>query len=134
MPISEQPKWQDDRSILGTELLLRRISKSWVKLDSSGRLRITSAAFKHVEMSVYLSSALKASGRTPKEISAQFGEVGLASITAALARSLGQVVARDATDEEPAHGIVYGPKPLATVARRFRTEAQWVVRSSVYYY
>lgn len=98
------------------------------------RLRITSWAFKHVAMSVYLSSDFGESGRTPEEISTQFGGADLAPITAALARSLGQVVARDATDEEPAHGIVYGQKPPATVARRFRTEAQWVVRGSVYYY
>ena len=59
---------------------------------------------------MYLQSVMARAGRLPVEAVRNYSGYGLAAITAAQARALGQRVARDRLPEEPAHGIVYGQK------------------------
>ncbi len=119
--------FEDDPTIPGTETLFRRISATWVLWDENGYPTISSAAFKDPELSVYLESVMTEAGRTPADAISTYPDCGLASITAGLARSLGQAVVRDPRPDEAAHGIVYGPKPRAGVSVKLRDGAQWVV-------
>ena len=50
----------------------------------------------------------------------------LAMITAGQTRACGQGIARDPTPEEPAHAIVFGPKPKS-IQRRLAKESSWVL-------
>ena len=128
-------EWKDDPTIRGTEILLRRIPKTWVRLDSNGNLRITSAAFKDRELSILIASVMSASGRQPRDAISGYLGYGLVSITAADARSLNQLVARDPTPDEAAHEVVVGPKHTnkRRVARKLRDLAQWIVKPQVPY-
>ena len=117
----------DDRSIPDDERLLRRIPKSWYRLDDTGRVRISSAAFKHYEMSVYLASVVTQTGRKSKDLLSNYPNYGLASVTAAVVRELDQIVLRDSTRKEPAHALVVGKK-TRSVARRIRNKCEWIIK------
>lgn len=118
--------FENDPSITDAERLLRRIVRSWVLWDEDGTPRISSAAFKGDELSVNLESVMAQDGRTPEDAIRGYSGHGLAAFTAAQARALNQAVARDPLPEEPAHGIVYGPKKRGGVAQRLRDAARWV--------
>ena len=119
--------FEDDPTISGDERLLRRIHPSHVNWDDSGDPNISSAAFKDPELSVNLSSVMLETGRVPGDAIRGYAGFGLAAITAADARSQQQAVARDPLPEEPAHGVVYGPKKRGGVSTKLRDAAQWVV-------
>ena len=117
----------DDPSISGDERLFRRIARTWVDWDEYGNPAISSAAFKDPELSVNLESVMARDGRQPADALGSYSGYGLAAITAAHARSLNQVVARDPLPEEPAHGVVYGQKKRGGIAAKLRDGAIWVV-------
>lgn len=118
---------KDDETISDLDLLFRRLPQAWIVPGNHGRMRISSAAFKHREMSVLVQSLLLQQGRTPADVLSGFPDESLCRITAGLARELGQAVVKD-TDppHDPAHGLVIGKKPRS-VANRFAREAQWVI-------
>lgn len=118
--------FEDDPSITDAERLLRRIARSWVSWEEDGTPRISSAAFKDDELSVNLESVMAQAGRAPEEAIRDYSGYGLAGFTAAQARALNQALARDPLPEEPAHGIVYGPKKRGGIAQRLRDAALWV--------
>ena len=95
--------------------------------DEYGNPAISSAAFKDPELSVNLESVMARDGRQPADALGSYSGYGLAAITAAHARSLNQVVARDPLPEEPAHGVVYGQKKRGGIAAKLRDGAIWVV-------
>jgi hypothetical protein len=119
--------FEDDPSIAGEERLFRRIPRTWVDWDEHGNAAISSAAFKDEQLSVALESIMARDGRPPTDAIRNYAGYGLAAITAAHARSLNQRVARDPIDEEPAHGVVYGPKKRGGIAGKFRDGASWVI-------
>jgi hypothetical protein len=119
----------DDPTIPGAERLLRRISPIHVIWDDNGNPNISSGAFdnpkNHLDLSVNLASVMEAAGREPKDAIREHPGFGLALITASHARSLNQSAARNPTEVEPAHGIVYGEKPHS-VRRRLRDGAHCI--------
>ena len=119
--------FEDDPSIPGDERLLRRIPRTWLAWDEHGNLAISSAAFKDEELSVNLESVMARNGRPPADAIRNYAGYGLAAITAAHARSLNQVVARDPQPEESAHGVVCGRKNRGGVGSKLRDGAVWVV-------
>lgn len=130
MPSDPDP-YEDDATISDDAQLWRRIPPNHILPDKNrGGLRISSAAFDNhhngTPMSVVLGDDVVASGRDPSSIIA--GHVGfcLASVTAGLARSLNQGIARHPLPEEPAHGEVFGKKTRA-VRKQFSREAVWIV-------
>ena len=124
--------WKDDPTIEGNERLLRRIPKTWVRLNRDGTLKITSAAFKDRELSVNIESLMVQDGRNAKDSLRGYSGYGLASINSGVAREHHQAVIRQPTEEEPAHGIVFGNKPRS-VARKMRNCAELIVKPQVLY-
>jgi hypothetical protein len=122
--------FEDDLSISGNENLFRRINPSWTLWDDSGTPTISSAAFRDEELSVNIESLMIRDGRPPEDAIRGYPGFGLAVITAAYARSLGQAVAADPKPEEPAHGVVYGHKRRGHIDKRLRESARWQVRPS----
>lgn len=119
--------FQDDPTIPGAERLLRRIPRTWVDWDGQGNATISSAAFKDEELSINLESTMALNRRPPEDAVRRYPGYGLAAITAAHARSLQQAIARDPLPEEPAHGVVCGPKKRGGIAGKLRDGAVWVV-------
>ena len=105
-------------------LHLRR--KSWP-------LRPSKAAFYNDEdgspMSAALADLVLASGRSPHHFMTGHEGFALASITAGLARSKDQGVARDPQPNEPAHALVFGKK-TASVSRALAKGSVWVIEPS----
>ncbi len=123
--------FQDDPTIPGDERLFRRIPPSWVHWDEHGNPTVSSAAFKDLELSIYLESIMiGARSELVDAIRGRAPGFGLAAITAAHARSLDQAVMRDPLPEELAHGIVYGPKKRGRVSNKLCDGARWVVTPS----
>lgn len=121
----------DDPTIAPDDPLWRRIPPTWVVFDENlGRKRPTSAAFDNARngsaMSVVLGRTVQESGRTPESALASHRDFLLASITAGLARQLGQIVARDPLPDEPAHAVVAGPK-TGRVRTTFARQAIWIL-------
>lgn len=119
---------RDDPTVASEEGLLRKIPKCWIIVDEIDGIKISSAAFRDPEMSILFLSIVESTGRKITEISLPI-DGGLASINADFVRSLGQIIIRDPTTEEPAHGIVYGNKSRS-VRRKIREEAVWMVSPS----
>lgn len=127
-------EWRDDPSVLDSENLWRRIHPAHIVPDANrGSLRPSSAAFGDSEdgspMSVYLSSLVQQSDRRPADLLSDWRSFGLASIGAGNVRLLHLGVVRDPLPEEPAHGLVTGPKPRS-VQRKLAKASTWVILPS----
>lgn len=121
-------RYEDDPSIPGGERLFRRIPQTWVNWDEEGNAAISSAAFKDEELSINLESIMVRDSRPPEDAIRNYPGYGLAAITAAHARSLNQLVARDPLPDEPAHGVVFGQKKKGGIGGKLRDGAEWVVK------
>ena len=121
----------DDPSIADEAHLWRRVPPWHFIFDANlGRVRPSKAAFDDDEdgspMSVVLADLVVASGRGPQHILTGPDRFALAAITAGLARSKKQGVARDPQPDEPAHGLVFGKK-TDSIRRAFAKGSEWVV-------
>lgn len=117
----------NEPSIADDEALLRRLQRDWIVPGNHGRMRIASAAFKNEELSILFYSLLQNQGRTVQDALSGYSDNSLCSITAGLARELGQRVVYDVEPpNDPAHGVVVGKKTKA-VANRFAREALWII-------
>ena len=128
MPAAE---YIDDDTILNDVELYRRVPPQWLVRDEKlGTVRPSSQAFQDspngTPMSVTLSDVLTAAGREPLSVLNGHEGFGLASITTGLARECRQGIVRNPTEEEPAHGLVFGKK-TGSVKSRFAKESRWVV-------
>ena len=128
-------RYEDDATIPNHAQLWRRIPPKHLVPDKNrGGIRISKAAFDDhpngTPMSVVLGDDVLASGRAPSSIIAGHDGFCLASVTAALARSLNQGIARRPLAEEPAHAEVFGKKTQA-VRKAFAREAVWVIGPGV---
>lgn len=115
----------NDETIPDDEDLYRRIAKDWlVKDEATGRLRLSSAAFRdnRKEISVHLSSLITASDSLSR---GGDGIIGLVSITAGQARSLDQGVVRDPLPDDEAHALICG-RQSKTTRRHLAATAVWV--------
>lgn len=77
-------------------------------------------------MSVVLADAVTASGRSSDAVLAGHEGFALAAITAGLARSCEQGVAREPLPDEPAHGLVFGRK-TDSVKKKLARGSRWIV-------
>jgi len=122
--------YQDDPSIQDDAVLWRRICPAWIVPDDNVGWRVSSAAFDDSRdgspMSVLLAADVIQSGRTAYETVAYFAGYGLAAITAGIARTQKQGVARTPEPDEIAHASVFGPKSGA-VKRALARAATWVI-------
>ncbi len=104
------------QEIADADDLYRRIHPSQVKEG-----RPTSAAFRAKELSVDLARLT-----TVLQCLSGYALHGLASITTAHARSLGQDVIHDPLEANPAHALVKGTKTCST-AKKLARSAKWEV-------
>jgi hypothetical protein len=117
----------DDPSIADETKLHRGVASQHVVPDQNqDRLRPSSAAFNHEEMSVVLDDRLAASGRTPREALDGLPQEFLASLRCGFVRQHAQIVVRSPTETEPAHGDVIGRK-TKPIKRAFARTAEWEV-------
>ena len=121
----------DDASIPDGAALWRRIPPWHFIFDENlGRVRPSKAAFDNdandSSMSVVLADLVLASGRGPKHVLAGHERFALAFITAGLARSKQQRVAKDPIPGEPAHALVVGKK-TDSVKRAMAKASEWVI-------
>src|SRR5712692_5435706 len=101
----------NDSSIAANEVLLRRLQPDWIVPGDHGRMRIASAAFKHEELSILFYTLLQSQGRPVQDALSGHSDNSLCSITAGLARELGQgVVYAVEPPNDRAHGLVVGKK------------------------
>jgi hypothetical protein len=124
-----EPPFRNDPSIANDEVLLRRLHPDWIVPGEHGRMRIASAAFKHLEMSVLFCALLENQGRSVQDALGSYSDNSLCSFTAGLARDLGQGIVYDVDPpNDPAHGLVVGKK-TQSVANHFARGAIWVIPS-----
>lgn len=124
-------RYSDDLSIPDQAVLWRRIPPWHFVFNANlQHWRPSSAAFDNDPdgnpMSVILAEAALEAGRTPVVVLSSHEGYGMAAIMAGFARACGQGVARDPVPEEPAHAVVFGPKPKS-VRRQLAKEAAWVL-------
>ena len=124
------PSPRNDPSIANDEVLLRRLLPDWVVPGDHGLMRISSAAFKHEELSIIFRTLLERQGRFVPDALSGHPDHSLCSITAGLARDLKQGVVYDVDPpHDPAHGLVIGKK-TKSMAASFAREAAWVIPSA----
>lgn len=126
--MADQP-CADDLTIADDAVLWRRIHPMWAVPDENGGgLRVSSAAFDNSPdgspTSILIAEVVLAGRRGP-EVVVHEG-YGLASLKAREARECGQAVVRDPLPDEPAHGLLVGPK-TKSVRRRLAAAACWVI-------
>lgn len=122
--------YHDDPSIGDEADLFRRVHPTQIIPDHTRRcMRISSAAFNDRSMSVDLADALQATGRGPETTLVGHPGHSLVSITARLARSQAQVIARDPLPDNEAHAVVFGRKP-PTIRRRLAEGSRWIIPRS----
>src|SRR5438132_9271727 len=113
---------QDDALIGDGTLLWRRVPPWHFIYDQNlQRLRPSSAAFANDPqggpMSVVLADAVLNAGRTADSVLAEHEGYGLVAVSAGLVRECSQGVVRDPLPQEPAHALVFGPKPKSVQKR-----------------
>ena len=116
----------DDQTIENEERLFRRIHPIHIVPDDTGGYRVSSAAFGDPQLSIDIHSTLLAAGLDETHCLRDYDAYGLVSITAKLAREQQQIVYREPTPENAAHGIVGGKKTSA-VKKAFYTNCTWVI-------
>lgn len=128
-------EYTDDISIKDAILLLRRVPskpKLTVIWDSNLNCwRPSSAAFDDHKngspMSITLSDTLGEIGRSYESVLSGYEDgFSLAAITAGIVREHDQGAAREPTDDEPAHGVVFGKKTRG-VKRKLAKASVWIV-------
>lgn len=122
---------KDDPSIEDTETLWRNVLPWYVVRDETdGDWRVSSAAFSNDKdgdpMSVTLATRAAEIGWTPERQIDGLSGFSLAGISAGLARSCDQGVARTPRPNEPAHGVVFGQK-TRSVRKRLVKGAKWIL-------
>ena len=127
-------EYSDDPTILDEAEPWRRIPPwHFVKDENVGQMRPSKAAFDNhpngSPMSVVLADVVTESGRGPGAVLTGHEGFALAVITAGLARSCEQGIAREPIPDEPAHAVVFGRK-TDSVKKRLARGSHWVVPPS----
>jgi hypothetical protein len=121
----------DDASIAdGAELWRRIPSWHFIYDENLGRMRPSTAAFEdhpnRSPMSVLLADVIFRGGRDAASLVEAFPGFAIAAITAGVARSCQQGIAREPLEEEPAHAVIFGRKTDG-VKKRLAKAARWVL-------
>jgi hypothetical protein len=120
----------DDLTIGGEAQLWRRVHPDWIVFDANvGRARLSSQAFQNLvddKLSVLLEEIVRAGGRTPLDVLAQYSGYCLASFSVGFARQYQQIVVRAPEPDEPAHCHLIGKKNKS-VQRALAKQAEWVI-------
>jgi len=116
----------DDPTIPDKARLLRRVHLRQIVPGEHGNALISSGAFLDEEMSVVLEPVLADLNRSPEDCLRDWPLFKLVALKAETCRGNQQIVARDPTPQEPAHGVVYGKKSRST-ARALRDSAEWII-------
>jgi hypothetical protein len=140
--------YSDDLDLDDDAILLRRIRPDWVRWEETGATgqwpRITSQACQDYSeamaarlgcpapaMSVGLLAVLEAAGKDSTELLIGYAGYGIATVTVAQVRGLGQGIALWPTDSEPWHALVFmrggGIKALGTRSK-LAEAAIWRIR------
>jgi hypothetical protein len=124
-------EYSDDLTILDESELWRRIPpRHFVKDENVGQMRPSKAAFDNhpngSPMSVVLADVVTESGRDPGAVLTGHERFALAAITARLARSCEQGIAREPLPNEPAHAVVFGKK-TDSIKKRLARGSRWIV-------
>lgn len=101
------PERQDDWSIGNNERLWRRVHPKQIDFDTeTGEPRVSSGVFSTGDgLSVSI-----ASETTIETLLRNYPEHSVVEFEAGVARSVGCIVVRDPTLDDPAHALVWGPK------------------------
>jgi hypothetical protein len=126
-----EPQYSDDLSILSDHLLWRRINPQWVVQDDNiGGVRPSSAAFENspdgTPMSVVLGTEVLRDGGKPSDLLAGHAGYSVAALTAVQVREKQQGIAREPTQTDPKHALVFGTK-TKSIKRAFSKLATWVI-------
>jgi hypothetical protein len=125
------PDRVDDASIQNADVLWRRILPDWTVTDEDGSHRVSSAAFRdNVDgnVSVHLAHLT-----TAESVLEGRPADGIAAISAGVPRSLGYLLVRDPTEEDPSHCLICPPpegvtgKGRVRDAKQMAQQAQWVM-------
>ena len=127
MPPAEPP-FVDDDTISNDDVIYRRIPERQVTPDPNSKhgIRPSTGAFSDSSdgpLSVTLKSLCTVA---PESLIAHMPKAGVAAVSVGLLRSLGQMIVRDPTPDDPAHVLIVGKKGKTfekTVART----ADWAV-------
>ena len=118
----------DDATILGDEILWRRVPPWHVVPDQNRAGRsVSSAAFDDDTDGSPMSVILATGAAGPEAVLAGHEGFGLAGFRVSLVRDLGLGVRRDPTESEAAHAVVVGRKSHG-VRKRLRAGSHWVLR------
>lgn len=99
------PDREDDQSIGNSELLWRRIHPSQIDWNANPP-RVSSGAFNTTDgLSVSI-----ASETTIEALTRIYPHDSVVEFEAGFARSLGCIIQRDETPDDPAHALVWGPR------------------------
>ena len=118
---------QDDLSIGNEARLFRRVHLSQIVRDEdTGLARVSSGAFRDVEMSIDIELILTASGLDERHCLEGHNAHRLVSLSAGGCRQLQQLVCADPDETNPAHGLVCGRKKGRT-PDGLRELSLWVI-------
>jgi len=100
----------DDASILDEDRLLRRIPPNQLCMED-GKLRPSSAVFRHAELSVYIESMVVAQGRAAEDVLSNYPNEFLTALPVSEVRKFPYPIVKDnEPPHDPAHGLVVGKK------------------------
>lgn len=123
---------EDDASIPNHDRLFRRVPPNQLTRENDGSIRISSANFRHPELSVNIESLMIEQGRLPEDTLKNYPGEFLTSITAALVRGFGHAIVKDNISRpneppvDPAHGLVLGKKTGSFANAMVRSHS-WIV-------
>jgi len=118
----------DDGSIADDWILLRRVHPDQIVPDKkTGELRVSSGAFRDLNMSVDVEEILKKNGENYMFSLAAYPLHSLVRLLAAIPRKYGQAVVASPLPENPAHAEIKGAKS-GSVARALAAETSWAHR------
>jgi hypothetical protein len=122
------PPFVDDATVSDDDYVLRRIPRQQRVSDpkSAEGIRPSSGAFDDSSDGSPLSMTLASQCDDPASLIIGFDGAGVIRVSVRELRALGQGFVRDPTDQDPAHVLVFGPKPNA-FGKKVARAARWVI-------
>jgi hypothetical protein len=122
-----QEECKDDLSITAETRLFRRVHPNQLVTDeNTGFCRLSSSVFKDVDLSVDIESIMRSIGKSPEACLTRNPHHKLIAVTAGAARGLQLAVCFSPTEDNPSHGLIYGPKSKATRYKLIEV-SEWVI-------
>jgi len=119
----------DDKDIRGEDDVWRRVPSSPSQLTyehDERRWRPSSAAFEDSGPDDPMSALLAREDTPQRALQGRWSGWFLAALGAEMLRADGQGIARDPTEEDPSHVLVFGRK-TRKIQRRWAKSARWIV-------